>query len=71
MKALGAPNLTDKVWLHGFGEQAVIAMVNNGKANVMPAFKDRLSAEQIHVLGAYVWNLSQGRGHDGRCAVIC
>ena len=59
-QALGAPNLTDKVWLHGGGEQAVIAMVNNGKTNVMPAQASRLTPEQIHVLGAYVWNLSQG-----------
>ena len=34
--ALGAPNLTDKTWLHGWGEDAVMAMVNNGKTNVMP-----------------------------------
>ena len=59
-QALGAPNLTDKVWLHGGGEQAVIAMVNNGKTNVMPAQASRLTPEQIHVLGAYVWSLSQG-----------
>ena len=58
-QAIGAPNLTDKVWLHGWGEDAVIAMVNNGKTNVMPAFEARLSPEQIHVLAAYVWNLSQ------------
>jgi cytochrome c oxidase cbb3-type subunit 3 len=60
--ALGAPNLTDKVWLHGWGEDAVMAMVNNGKTNVMPAFGARLSAEQIHVLGAYVWSLSNRPG---------
>jgi cytochrome c oxidase cbb3-type subunit 3 len=58
-QAVGAPNLTDKIWLHGFGEAAVLAMVNNGKQNVMPAFEKRLSPEQIHVLAAYVWNLSQ------------
>ena len=58
-QALGAPNLTDKVWLHGWGEEAVAAMVTNGKTNVMPAFAHRLSPEQIHVLAAYVWNLSQ------------
>jgi cytochrome c oxidase cbb3-type subunit 3 len=58
-QALGAPNLTDKIWLHGGGEAAVTAMVNLGKQNVMPAFEKRLSAEQIHVLAAYVWNLSQ------------
>ncbi len=36
-QAIGAPNLTDDIWLHGWGEQAVIAMVNNGKINEMPA----------------------------------
>ena len=56
--ALGAPNLTDAVWLHGWGEEAIVAMVTNGKTNVMPAHKERLSAEQIHVLAAYVWSLS-------------
>ena len=58
-QALGAPNLTDKVWLHGWGEDAVINIVNAGKVNVMPAFEKRLSAEQIQVLAAYVWSLSQ------------
>ncbi len=58
-QAIGAPNLTDKVWLHGWGEAAIVAMVNGGKTNIMPAFEARLSPEQIHVLAAYVWNLSQ------------
>ena len=58
-KALGAPNLTDKIWLHGWGEEAILAMVNNGKTNVMPAQASRMSPEQIHVLAAYVWNLAQ------------
>ena len=58
--ALGAPNLADGVWLHGWGEDAIVAMVNNGKTNVMPAHKERLSAEQIRVLAAYVWSLSSG-----------
>ena len=56
---LGAPNLTDKVWLHGWGEAAIVSMINNGKNNIMPAFGERLNAEQIHVLAAYVWNMSQ------------
>ncbi len=59
-KALGAPNLTDKVWLHGWGEPAIIAMVNNGKTNVMPPQASRMTADQIHVLAAYVWSLAQG-----------
>ncbi|MBT9504746.1 MAG: cytochrome-c oxidase, cbb3-type subunit III [Burkholderiaceae bacterium] len=58
-QALGAPNLSDKVWLHGWGEDAVVAMMVQGKNNVMPAHDTRLSAEQIHVLAGYVWGLSQ------------
>lgn len=61
-QALGAPNLSDKVWLHGWGEDAVIAMINNGKHNVMPAHGERLTPEQIKVLAAYVWGLSQSQG---------
>lgn len=57
-QALGAPNLTDDIWLHGYGENAVMAMVNNGKVNQMPAQADKLSEAQIHVLASYVWGLS-------------
>ena len=59
-QALGAPNLTDKVWLHGWGEDAIMTMINNGKTNEMPAHGERLSTQQIHVLAAYVWSLSNG-----------
>lgn len=60
--ALGAPNLTDKTWLHGWGEQAIVAQIQRGKTNVMPAHGERLSAEQIQVLAAYVWSLSAPNG---------
>jgi cytochrome c oxidase cbb3-type subunit 3 len=60
-QALGAPNLTDSIWLHGFGENAIIAMVNNGKVNQMPAQADRLNANQIQVLASYVWGLSNNK----------
>jgi cytochrome c oxidase cbb3-type subunit 3 len=58
MQAVGSANLTDNIWLHGFGEQAIINMVTNGKTNIMPAQENKLSAEQIHVLASYVWGLS-------------
>lgn len=57
-QALGAPNLTDDIWLHGYGEAAIIAMINNGKVNQMPAQGEKLTAGQIHVLTSYVWGLS-------------
>jgi cytochrome c oxidase cbb3-type subunit 3 len=58
--AIGSANLTDDIWLHGRGEAAIVAMIQNGKTNIMPAHKDRFSAEQIHVLASYVWSLSHG-----------
>jgi len=60
-QALGAPNLTDDIWLHGYGEAAVMNMVNNGKINQMPAQGEKLTEAQIHVLAAYVWGLSNGK----------
>ncbi|MDP3761468.1 MAG: cytochrome-c oxidase, cbb3-type subunit III [Ramlibacter sp.] len=57
-QALGAPNLTDDVWLHGWGEQAIVNMVNNGKVNEMPPQQGKLTDAQIHVLATYVWGLS-------------
>jgi cytochrome c oxidase cbb3-type subunit III len=56
--AMGAPNLTDNIWLHGWGEETIVAMVNGGKNNAMPAHASRLTAEQVRVLAAYVWRLS-------------
>jgi len=56
--ALGAANLTDKIWLHGWGEEAITGMINQGKVNQMPAQEDRLTPSQIHVLTAYVWGFS-------------
>ena len=57
-QALGSANLTDKIWLHGWGEEAIVSMVNAGKINQMPAQEGRLTPSQIHVLTAYVWGFS-------------
>ncbi len=55
---IGAPNLTDNIWLHGAGEAAIIKRIHEGKVNQMPAWKTKFTPEQIHVLTAYVWGLS-------------
>ncbi|MDO8457470.1 MAG: cytochrome-c oxidase, cbb3-type subunit III [Burkholderiaceae bacterium] len=57
-QALGAPNLTDDIWLHGYGANAIVAMINNGKVNQMPAQGEKLTESQIHVLTSYIWGLS-------------
>jgi cytochrome c oxidase cbb3-type subunit 3 len=56
--ALGAPNLTDDIWLHGWGESAIVSIINQGKVNQMPAQAAKLTEGQIHVLASYVWGLS-------------
>lgn len=58
MHATGAPNLTDQIWLHGWGEEAIIRAIEKGFTNVMPAQNALLTDEQIHVLTGYVWKLS-------------
>jgi len=60
-QALGAANLSDKIWLHGWGEEAITAMINNGKVNQMPAQADKLTEAQIKVLASYVWGLSNNK----------
>ena len=61
-QAIGSANLTDDIWLHGRGMNAIVAMVDHGKTNVMPAQEHRLTPEQIHVVGAFVWSLSHQDG---------
>lgn len=58
MQAVGSANLTDSVWLHGWGEDAIIRAINNGFNNQMPAQSSKLNESQINVLAAYVWSLS-------------
>jgi cytochrome c oxidase cbb3-type subunit 3 len=57
-QSIGAPNLADNIWLHGAGEEAIVKRINEGKMNQMPAQNTKFSPEQIHVLTAYVWGLS-------------
>ncbi|MGJ7521620.1 cytochrome-c oxidase, cbb3-type subunit III [Variovorax sp. LT1P1] len=56
--ALGAPNLSDRIWLHGYGQDAIVSIINTGKTNQMPAQQGRLTDAQIQVLASYVWGLS-------------
>ncbi len=59
-KALGAPNLTDAIWLYG-GDRADLAQtLRFGRGGVMPAWSGRLSSEQITALAVYVHSLGGG-----------
>lgn len=58
---LGAPNLTDNIWLYGSDKATIEYAVTNGRGNVMPAWHNRLDATTIKVLTVYVHSLGGGR----------
>jgi cytochrome c oxidase cbb3-type subunit 3 len=63
---IGAPNLSDAIWLYGSSEKTVIETVTKGRGGNsmvagqtrMPAHKELLSEAKIHLVAAYVWGLS-------------
>jgi cytochrome c oxidase cbb3-type subunit III len=55
--ALGAPSLTDRTWLHGSGEAAIITTITNGRSSQMPAHKELLGDAKVRLLAAYVLSL--------------
>lgn len=66
MQALGAPNLTDKVWLYGGSAAAIIETITKGRNGVMPPMTQTLGTTsnqdaKLHLLAAYVYSLSQNK----------
>ena len=57
--ALGAPNLTNGVWLYGGSAEQISQTLHAGRNGMMPAFKDTLSEDKIHILTAYVYGLNK------------
>jgi len=57
--ALGAPNLTDNIWLYSPTQRGVEQSIKYGRAGVMPAWQDILGEQKVHVISAYVYSLSQ------------
>ena len=56
---MGAPNLTDNIWLYGGSKRVIEESIRYGRAGVMPAWKDILGEEKVHLVSAYVYSLSQ------------
>jgi len=56
---LGAPNLTDDVWLYGKSADALTESIKNGRTGRMPPHREFLGEDKAHILAAYVWGLSQ------------
>lgn len=57
--ALGAPNLSDKVWLYGGSPELIKHSIRNGRTGNMPGHKDLLGEDKVHLVTAYVYSLSQ------------
>jgi cytochrome c oxidase cbb3-type subunit 3 len=58
---VGAPNLTDKIWLYGSDEATIIDTITNGRASVMPAWIGRLDPSTIKAMAVYVHSLGGGQ----------
>lgn len=56
---LGAPDLTDDYWLYGGSKQQLQQTVRYGRSGRMPPWQERLGAEKVHLLAAYIYGLSQ------------
>lgn len=55
---LGAPNLTDETWLNSSSKNTIVKTILEGRTGTMPAQKTHLTADQIRMLAAYVWGMS-------------
>lgn len=59
-RELGAPNLTDKVWLYGSDRKSIIQTIAQSRNGVMPAWAGRLDEATIKMLAVYVHALGGG-----------
>ncbi|NEU94352.1 cytochrome-c oxidase, cbb3-type subunit III [Bradyrhizobium uaiense] len=58
---LGAPNLTDHIWLYGSDEETLIETISYGRAGIMPAWSGRFDPITIKALAVYVHSLGGGQ----------
>jgi len=59
-RELGAPNLTDPIWLYGADRATIVDGLWNGRGAVMPAWVDRLDDPTIKALTVFVHTLGGG-----------
>jgi cytochrome c oxidase cbb3-type subunit 3 len=63
-QALGAPNLTDNIWLHGGTPSRVMESIAKGRNGIMPPHSEFLGEEKAHLLAAYVYSLQTGQAGE-------
>jgi cytochrome c oxidase cbb3-type subunit 3 len=59
-RELGAPNLTDQIWLYGSDKETIVQGIFNGRGGTMPAWQGRLSDPIIKSLVVYVYSFGGG-----------
>ncbi len=57
---VGAPNLTDAIWFYGGEKDTIVRTISEGRANVMPAWTDRLDDAVVRQITLYVHSLGGG-----------
>jgi cytochrome c oxidase cbb3-type subunit 3 len=60
LQELGAPNLTDGIWLYGGARKDIYETVVNSRDGMMPAWSKRLSQNTIRQISLYVHQLGGG-----------
>ncbi len=58
MQALGAPNLTDDIWLYGGSMAKIKETITHGRQGKMPAHGEFLGEAKVHLLTTYIYSLS-------------
>ncbi len=58
MQAMGAPNLTDNIWLYGGSPKAIKRSISLGRNGSMPAHAEFLGEAKVHILSAYIYSLT-------------
>jgi cytochrome c oxidase cbb3-type subunit 3 len=59
-REVGAPNLTDKIWLYAPDKQTIMQGIVNGRGGVMPSWQGRLDESTLKALVVYVWTFGGG-----------
>ncbi|AMN45999.1 cbb3-type cytochrome c oxidase subunit III [Steroidobacter denitrificans] len=52
---LGAPNLTDDIWLYGGDFARIAETIRDGRAGEMPSLRARLGEDQARIIAAWVY----------------
>ena len=54
---IGAPNLTDNIWLYGGSAGVIAKSIRDGRNGIMPSHRDFLGEDKGHLLAAYIYSL--------------